>query len=407
MEKNDNNNIIDVCIEITQKYKQKLPYHLNIIEELHSNENSHSRILAKLFQYQNQGKFVIFESFIEFIVAHNRDKKFGEIKVNAPIISQEEERIDIWIRDDDYAIIFENKIYDADDKVKQIERYITNTLYQSYRKENIYVIYMPPFTREPSEQSWGFYKEDFADRFAIVSFNEDIIEWLKESVLPNITLKEVYLRSAIEQYIDYLEGYSGRRELTHKEWALSFLYDKLGIKKSSPLEEHYFNLMKFHRDLNKVRNECNEQKQEIAKTVIDSFNTITQNYFGNDWKCLYNESGYYQIYKQEWEDSQFIHFEWTNLTYDNLFDSKYLTFVIHAEKSIEIWETLSNNIKFSGSGEICKFPVCVQKRYYVSNKNSFAELSIDEKEAFLKKVYGEFEKYIEIVDKTLKGYKKS
>ena len=38
------------------KEKQKLPYHLNIIDELHINENAHSRILYKLLLYKMSQK---------------------------------------------------------------------------------------------------------------------------------------------------------------------------------------------------------------------------------------------------------------------------------------------------------------------------------------------------------------
>ena len=34
--------------EVYDKEIQKLPYHINLIDELHANENAHSRILEKL-----------------------------------------------------------------------------------------------------------------------------------------------------------------------------------------------------------------------------------------------------------------------------------------------------------------------------------------------------------------------
>ena len=38
--------------EIFTKEEEKLPYHINLIDELHANENAHSRILGKLLQQQ-------------------------------------------------------------------------------------------------------------------------------------------------------------------------------------------------------------------------------------------------------------------------------------------------------------------------------------------------------------------
>lgn len=38
--------------------KKGLPYNINVIDELHINENAHSRILCKLLQYKNdEGKY--------------------------------------------------------------------------------------------------------------------------------------------------------------------------------------------------------------------------------------------------------------------------------------------------------------------------------------------------------------
>ena len=93
------------------KEKQKLPYHLNIIDELHINENAHSRILYKLLLYKNiEGKHEFLESLIDYIKRIARSSNFNKIQVKEPKITQEKKRIDLWVRDKDYALIFENKI---------------------------------------------------------------------------------------------------------------------------------------------------------------------------------------------------------------------------------------------------------------------------------------------------------
>ena len=45
---------------ISRLYKresEKSPYHINIIDELHANENAHTRILIKLLQFSKSGCF--------------------------------------------------------------------------------------------------------------------------------------------------------------------------------------------------------------------------------------------------------------------------------------------------------------------------------------------------------------
>ena len=209
-----NNEELISLIELVEYYNNgkrqmeaKLPYHLNVIDELYINENGHSRILAKLLQYKSENQqYDMLESIIDFISRETRMESFGSIKVNQPDITQEKERIDLWVRDKDYAIIFENKIYNAADQDAQLCRYIEKTIKKGYREGQIYVVYLSQNGEEPAEQSWGSYKDAFQHHYINLSFRDHILRWLKEQVLPNLRIKESVLRSAIEQYIDYLDG---------------------------------------------------------------------------------------------------------------------------------------------------------------------------------------------------------
>jgi hypothetical protein len=402
-----NYNLIDDCLKINHQYIEKLPYHLNIIEELHSNENAHSRILAKLLQYKNQHGFVIYDSFLNFIVSRNQDKDFNKIKIHNPLITQEEERIDIWIRDNNYAIIIENKIFGAGDQNEQIKRYIDVTKGYHYDEKAIFVLYMPSFTRESSKQTWGNYKDSFNDRFAVVSFNEDVLEWLRNYVLPNVTIKEVYLRSAIEQYIDYLEGYSSRREQAQKKELLLLILNKIGIGQSATADEQYHRIMSLHRALEKVRSRCDEKLRLLKDIVINEFDRITKNYYQPKGMICEFKENYccYQIKKHEWE-TKIMHFEWINFNQDSLFDSQKLTFVIHVEGDQEFQKTLTNIISHKlneDNSSTNSYPTCYQKTYYIPDgKGSFAELSTDEKKSFLEGVYNNFMLFVDVIDKALK-----
>ena len=195
--------------ELMHKEKLLLPYHMNIIDELHINENGHSRILLKLLQFRNtEGEYDFLESLLRYIKGKNRFSQFSCIQIKRPLITQEEARIDLWVRDreGDYAIIFENKVYNAHDQEAQLSRYIDKTKAEPYNTNNIFVVYLSSDGQEPAEQSWGGYKKEFTDRYINLSFKDDILTWLKEEVLPNINDKDVYLDSAIKQYIDHLEG---------------------------------------------------------------------------------------------------------------------------------------------------------------------------------------------------------
>ena len=56
--------------EIYEREKVHLPYHINLIDELHANENAHSRIFAKLLRYKEHNKYPFLEKFLKFLSHH-------------------------------------------------------------------------------------------------------------------------------------------------------------------------------------------------------------------------------------------------------------------------------------------------------------------------------------------------
>lgn len=187
--------------------KKQLPYHINIIDELHINENGHSRILIQLLKFQNiKGEYEFLESLVQYIQQRRHSPEFEKIIIDKPHFTQEEARIDLWVRDKGYAIIFENKIYNATDQEEQLARYIDKTKECGYSENTIFVVFLSQSGDEPAIQSWGNYKETFKQRYVNLSFRDDILLWLRYNILPNIRQKDLLLYSAVLQYIDYLEG---------------------------------------------------------------------------------------------------------------------------------------------------------------------------------------------------------
>lgn len=259
--------------------KLKLPYHLNIIDELHINENGHSRILMRLFCYRNEkGEYEFLKSFIDYIQSNTHSGEFKRIKIENPSITQELQRIDLWVRDKSYALIFENKVYEAVDQDAQLHRYIEKTKDDGYNTNDIFVIYLPQNYHEPNEQSWGKYKKAFESRFAIIPFQDDIIRWLKEDVLPNIRYKDQYLFSAITQYIDYLEGLFSLRTI-NKQLNMNIqkiISDIFELQNCKSDKERYQLLQEKIEDFNKIINQMQQmqnsyyhelQKQYVSKWI--------------------------------------------------------------------------------------------------------------------------------------------
>ena len=255
--------ILRLTDKFAQKYREllpKMPYNINVIDELHINENGHSRILTKLLQFKNQdGKYEILESLLKYIVNEAHCKNFEKILITTPIITQEKCRIDLWVRDKGYALIFENKVYNANDQEAQIHRYINITNKQErYDIDNIYVIYLPKYEKEPEDQSWGEFKEAFKDRYVNLSFRDGILPWLKEWVLPNVKPQDQLLLSAITQYVDYLEGIFSLRTINNKiNMALQeFISEKI-FNGNKTIEEKLKILESKKEDVNELMNQMN------------------------------------------------------------------------------------------------------------------------------------------------------
>ncbi|MDR0982489.1 MAG: PD-(D/E)XK nuclease family protein [Culturomica sp.] len=251
--------------ELRKKTEAKSPYHINVIDELHANENAHSRILAKLLQQKTvYNRFEILESFIEYMT-EQKSASFYKLKIESPIITQETERIDLWIRDKTYSIIIENKIHYAGDQERRLERYIDKTIEKGFSIEKIFVVYLSPRREEPDLQSWGKYKNEFRERYLNLSFSNDILHWLKEKVLPNVRLKDVFLRSAIEQYIDHLEGIFDLRTINNKVnmELRDFIKQELGL--SGTPTENIAKLTAKQKEINKLNNQISLLIDETIK----------------------------------------------------------------------------------------------------------------------------------------------
>lgn len=271
--------LLDFMVEFHKQkmvWKHLLPYHINVIDELHINECGHSRILYQLLCFINEkDKYEILESLVEYIQRICLSIDFSKIAVVSPIITQEEARIDLWIRDEKYAVIFENKIYNAADQDAQLSRYIDKTKALGYALENIYVIYLSQLEQEPNEQSWGKYKDLFVSRYINLSFRNHILPWLKNEILPNIKQKDCFLQSAIVQYIDYLEGLFSMR--TNE----TMIYMKL-----NKMIGDYFELEKCKDDKERIR--LLSDKIEDMKELVSQMESVLDVYCDNiydSWKA--------------------------------------------------------------------------------------------------------------------------
>ena len=261
---------------IARKEKD-LPYNINVIDELHANENAHSRILCKLLQYQDSSnKFRILEDLIQYISQLEGKEEFANIKIASPSITQEQERIDLRVLEPGkYAIIFENKVKGAGDQPNQLARYIRRTIDQNVAEETIYVVYLTADGHEPADDSWLYidesgvqvdYKEGFKPRYVNLSFRTHILPWLAESILPNCVIKEELLISAIKQYIDHLEGMFWMRPSQKQMIMEHELLELLKIKNVN-VEQQIKCVVELSKDISNIQNILDKFRYEKLREI--------------------------------------------------------------------------------------------------------------------------------------------
>ena len=130
--------LLELLSKIDKLYTDQLnefPYQVNLLDEIHANENAHTRILTAFLKYIRNGKHAILESYVDMAL---NLQNLQPLKIEKPIINFNDEFIDCFIYEvGKYAIIIENKIHWAVDQDKQIDRYINTAIVRGVQKEQI------------------------------------------------------------------------------------------------------------------------------------------------------------------------------------------------------------------------------------------------------------------------------
>ena len=209
-------------IDLQQRLKADLPYHMNIVDAIGADENANSRILAGILaQHTAEGDYEMLSAFAKRFFGSTG---MAELIKSPKIITEQQvkndKRIDIYIYEPaKYAIILENKVMDAPEQPHQLANYIEGLNEIGFTNDQIYIGYLPSTNAtEPSSNSWSSrsgrnYRDEFHPRFRNISFRDDIIPWLREAVFPSNG--NAMLQQTIDIYIDYLEGLFGFRPNEH------------------------------------------------------------------------------------------------------------------------------------------------------------------------------------------------
>lgn len=273
--------LINSFCDLQKKEKDKIPYQINLIDELGTNENAHSRIFLKLISYKSNDKFLFLRIFLNLLGG-----EFKKINIINPVFSFEKERIDalIYDRDGNFSIIVENKINNAPDQSEQITRYVNLQRKNGFTINNIYVLYLTSNgIKKPSKDSLPQnLRDNLNERYSEINFKIDILNWLK-ILLTLCNEDEILLKCSLVQYIDHLEGRYNIRKIEHN------MNKKLKVyleKKIDLSNNEYENLKAINLEIEKLNN-LNDYFQDIQN---DIFQKIILN-----WKTKMSSNQKYNI----------------------------------------------------------------------------------------------------------------
>ncbi|MCT4697543.1 PD-(D/E)XK nuclease family protein [Tenacibaculum haliotis] len=298
-------NLLENFSSVYEIELNKLPYRLNLLDDLSTNENAHSKFLIRLLQYQPA-----LINFLKFINTKNKHHFSFDINIiNKPILTYEKMRIDGLIRENNkYAIIIENKIHNAIEQEHQIGRYIEKCKSIGFKKEQIFVLYLTKTEKDNhSEQTWGeeYNLSDFETRYSKISYKSTILPWL-ESYLKVLSKKEELIKSAIIQYIDHLKHFFNKKEiyLNMNKELQSFLSTELelntdNIENIEVISKKIDEISELKEQLEKLERTSKEMLFKEWKNKLDERFNFEENQKFNQSKDSFIKTGVILHYKKK------------------------------------------------------------------------------------------------------------
>lgn len=273
-------------IKRIKKEIKEFPPQFNIFDSINllNHENYNSNLFANFLEikFKHNGNEIGFAKlFLKYL-----NEEFGwefdlenikieDIEIKRELSTEERKRIDIFIGyKEKFAVIIENKIW-ADDGYKQLENYYNYVKSQEYDK--IYIIYLTPYEREPSENSLNkeLYKKEGSElyeKFKNIK-HEEIGNWIKDSILENEEFSFLHNEDKENNKKNYKLLKSALIQIINNELSISQGDKMTEGKIKKILEENIFKDIKTVEDVDEyinlfsvqVKKLLNEKREKIER----------------------------------------------------------------------------------------------------------------------------------------------
>lgn len=446
----ENFNVSELASKFVGKIGKTKAY--NLFEEWHMSENDHTKLLLAILRYYNGNSYPILHSFLTRFakgrgkMIHYKRPENVEIKFNNGFIDG---LITFTINADTinaekFAIIIENKIYDAADQKGQVRRYISSVKTKmNVPLNNIWVFYITgDGSKEICKDSYDVENAkpeiNIGSRFVALNYSDDILTWLRTDVL-NCRVYPESLTSVVRVYVDYLQnGLFGVADEEDQKELFKILKFSNYLEKSKDLkkldEENIDALYELRSEIRNMRKQaCCDVSidsdeaintlysvvsailKRIESLAFDKFEEVSVAVLNKYWDKKLKEldkqgkviwraahrGNYLQLrLVDEWNT---VHLEWHPIEVkDMLFSNKY-RIVFHVENGVKERESLKKKLKEKLKDDL----VTKLKDKQQNIKNGKAviwEYNKEIEKPFAQMTEGELEKSLtELYDKEMKS----
>ena len=308
--------------EQLDKYVSNFPYQVNVHSETHTFNYMHTEILARFLQYPP-----ILASFLSSLP--DWDMKIGEPEISLP-----HNDYDILVlMPGKYAVVIVNNIYGSELEYEKIVTSFKKDINGVVAPDNIWIFII---NKNDDAKSSIDGRTDF--HYEFWTYKQEYLSWLRSLRLDE---EEVPLRSAIDQYINFLETDLGIVDQREKLQMADFVMQALGYIPYETTSQTYQLLQKANRLLSVI---------PIAqKILIDSFkrsfvrlnSKILTETFPN--RNILQEDGtekkYYRQRMEAWP--KYIYLQWEQFTWETLLKKGKLKLTLHINQDDKgLWEDL-------------------------------------------------------------------
>jgi hypothetical protein len=311
--------------EQLDKYVSNFPYQVNVLSETHTFNYMHTGILARFLQYPP-----LLESFLSSLP--DWDMEIGEPEISLP-----HNNYDILVlMPGKYAVVIVNNVYGSELEYEKIVTSFKKDINGVVAPDNIWIFII---NKNDDAKSSIDGRTDF--HYEFWTYKQEYLSWLRGLRIDN---EEVLLRSAIDQYINFLENDLGIVDQREKLQMADFVMQALGYIPYETTSQTYQLLQEANRLLSVIPIAQKILMDSVKRSFVRLSSKILTETFPN--RNILQEDGtekkYYRQRMEAWPT--YIYLQWEPFTWDSLLKISKLKLSLHINQDKkDIWEVLLKN----------------------------------------------------------------